>query len=118
MKIKKSIKIMLYISENKKLTGRNHNTCSPLVVDYDCLFDLDFSFIDQKNQIQTIPDDLSGLYIAGGLVGKNETIGEIIFLGEDFTISGNALTFKDINTYTEQFLSGVIKKYTLINLEV
>ena len=109
---------MNYINNtSKKIVGRNNNTVPPLVIDYDCLFDLDFSFIDQKNQIQPL-ENLSGLYIAGGLIGVNETMGDIIFLCEDYSISGNTLTFHDINTYTESFLSGITKKYTQINIEI
>lgn len=108
-----------YISTTtKKLVGRNNQACSnPLVIDYDTLFDLDFSFVNSKNQLEDLAD-LSGLYIAGGLVDKNDTIGEIIFLCEDYEISGNILTFKGIDTYTEEFLDGVTKKYQPINIEI
>lgn len=108
---------MLYINNtSKKLVGRNNQPTQPLVFDYECIIDLTFQFIDFQQKIQPL-ENLSGLYLAGGLIGKNDTIGEVIFLSEDYTISSDILTFTT-DTYTEQYLSGVTKKYTPINIEI
>lgn len=107
-----------YINLNsKKLVGRNNNPCTlKLTIDYDTLFDLSFSFINEKNQIVELEDTV-GLYLALGLIGVNGTFGQTIMLSDTYTVSGNLVTFR-CNTYTKQFLEGVTKKYQTVNIEL
>lgn len=102
----------------KKLCGRNNNTTAPLCFDYDCVVDLTFAQLDNNNKIVPLDPNASGLYLAGGMIGLNGTFGECIFLSKSFVINEDGSVTFSVNTYTQQYLDSVKKKYTEINLEL
>lgn len=102
----------------KKLCGRNNNTTAPLCFDYDCVVNLTFAQLDSNNKIVPLDPNASGLYLAGGMIGLNGTFGECIFLSKSFVINEDGSVTFSVNTYTQQYLDSVKKKYTEINLEL
>lgn len=102
--------------EKKRLVGRNNQPIPPLQTDYSTVTDEVFTFIDSNNKIIELPAS-GGLYYAGSLK-MNQSPSSLLWLCEDFTISGNQLTFNNIDTYTSGYMREIKKKYTEVNIEI
>lgn len=93
---------MIYKIQNKRIIN------GPLEISYDILNGVTFTGIDIKDS------DLA--YIAGSLQ-PNLPASALLFYSEDFEIENENVIF-NIDTYTENFLSGVTKIGTRIYVEI
>lgn len=93
---------MIYKIQNKRITN------GPLEISYDILNGITFTGIDIN--------DGDNAYFAGSLQ-PNLPASDLLFYSEDFEIEDGKLTF-NVNTYTENFLSGVTKIGTRIFVEI
>ena len=107
---------MNYINQNKKrLVGRNNQPLNYFIdLDYHVSDTIDFQFINDKNQIQDIPN--GDYYFAGAIILPNND-SELLFLSKDYSISDKTIIFK-YDTYTTSFLDYIKKKNTQINIEI
>lgn len=109
---------MNYINiEKKKIKGRNNQNVDPLIIDYSTLTDESFTFIDSNNKIVSVPESAGGYYFAGSLK-MGQPASSLLWLCRDYEISGDVLTFKDLDTYTSGYLESIKKKYTEVNIEI
>lgn len=109
---------MNYINiSSKRLVGRNNNTVKPLCFDYECIEDISFQFLDSNNKIQSLSGGFDGAYLAIGSLGANGENKTLLALSQDYQIIDDEIIFT-LDTYTEQWLNTIKKKWTEVNLEI